>query len=195
MKISNFPTKKYQIIYADPPWTFRTYSEKGKEKKSPELHYDCMSLKDIYDLPVKDIADENCILFLWVTNPLLQEGLETIRKWGFVYKTVGFSWYKKNKKADSFFYGLGYWTRANAELCLLATKGNPSRESRGVHQVINDELWDTEQIVSRIREHSRKPNEVKNKIIELCGNLPRIELFSREQSEGWDSWGNEIDKF
>jgi len=189
----NLPNKKYSIIYADPPWTFKTYSEKGKERKSPELHYECMNIEDIYNLPVGDISDDNCILFLWVTNPLLKEGLKTIEEWGFTYKTVGFSWYKKNKIADSFFWGLGYWTRANVELCLLATKGKPTRISKGVHQVINDEdYWDTEQIFSVIRKHSQKPDEVRNRIVDLCGDISRIELFAREEFVGWDSWGNEI---
>jgi N6-adenosine-specific RNA methylase IME4 len=186
--------KKYNIILADPPWTFKTYSEKGKEKKSAELHYPCMTIDDIYNLPVQDISDDNCVLFLWVTNPMLQEGLETIKRWGFTYKTVGFSWYKKNKIADSFFWGLGYWTRANSELCLLATKGKPTRISKGVHQVINDESFlDTEQILSTIRIHSQKPDEIHEKIVKLCGDVPRIELFARNYTPGWDVWGNEVD--
>jgi N6-adenosine-specific RNA methylase IME4 len=185
--------KKFNIIYADPPWSFTTYSAKGKEKKSPELHYDCMTIDDIYSLPVQNIANNDCILFLWVTNPMLQEGLETIKRWGFTYKTVGFSWYKKNKIADSFFWGLGYWTRANMELCLLATKGKPTRISKGVHQVIdNNDYWDTEQTVSKIREHSQKPEEVRTRIVQLCGDVPRVELFARNKTEGWDVWGNEI---
>jgi N6-adenosine-specific RNA methylase IME4 len=189
----DLPNKKYNIIYADPPWTFKTYSEKGKEKKSPELHYDCMSIEDIYSLPVQTISEDNCILFLWVTNPLLQEGLNTIERWGFTYKTVAFSWYKKNKIADSFFWGLGYWTRANVELCLLATKGKPTRISKGVHQVIDDEdYYDTEQFFSVIREHSQKPNIVRDRIVQLCGDIPRIELFAREKFDGWDVWGNEV---
>ncbi|HUU87564.1 MAG TPA: MT-A70 family methyltransferase [Candidatus Glassbacteria bacterium] len=188
-----FPDKKYNIIYSDPPWTFKTYSEKGKEKKSPELHYNCMNIEDIYNLPVQEISSENCVLFLWVTNPLLKQGLETIERWGFTYKTVGFSWYKKNKIADSFFWGLGYWTRANVELCLLATKGKPTRISKGVHQVINDECyWDTEQIFSVIRKHSQKPDEVRDRIVELCGDLPKIELFARDRRFGWDAWGDQI---
>jgi len=189
----NLPEKKYSIIYADPPWTFKTYSDRGKEKKSPELHYECMTIEDIYDLPVQDICNDDCLLFLWVTNPLLKEGLRTIEEWGFVYKTVAFSWYKKNKIADSFFWGLGYWTRANVELCLLGTKGKPTRVSKGVHQVINDEdHYDTEQFFSVIRKHSQKPDEVAIRIVELCGDIPRIELFARDKKEGWDAWGNEI---
>lgn len=179
-----FPNKKYNIIYADPPWTFKTYSEKGKEKKSAENHYDCMNIEDIYSLPVQDIADDNCVLMLWVTYPLLKEGLQTIEEWGFTYKTCGFSWVKKNKKADSFFWGLGYWTRANNEICLLATKGKPSRVSKSVHQIVYEP----------ISKHSKKPDCVRDKIVGLCGDLPRIELFARQTAEGWDSWGNEVQK-
>lgn len=175
--------KKYNIIYADPPWTFKTYSQKGKEHKSAELHYQCMSIEDIYNLPIENIADKDCVLFLWVIFPLLKEGLETIERWGFTYKTCAFNWVKKNKISDSWFWGLGYWTRSNSEICLLATRGNPKRISKSVHQVSD----------ARIREHSQKPDEIRNKIVDLCGDLPRIELFAREKVDGWDSWGNEID--
>ena len=175
------PNKKYNIIYADPPWTFKTYSNRGKQK-SPEQHYDCMDIKDIQSLPIKEISRDNAILFLWVTYPTLIHGIETIRHWGFDYKTCAFSWIKKNKKSDSLFWGLGYWTRSNNEICLLATKGKHKRMSAKVHQVVHEPL----------REHSRKPDCIRNKIVELCGDLPRIELFARQRVEGWDCWGNEI---
>ena len=174
--------KKYSIIYADPPWTFKTYSPKGAEQRSAQSHYKCMSRDEIQALPIQSIADDNCILFLWVTWPCLQEGIDLIKKWGFTYKTCAFNWVKKNRKTDSWFWGLGFWTRSNSEVCLLATKGNPKRASKGVHQVCD----------ARIREHSRKPDEVRERIVELCGDLPRIELFARQQAEGWDSWGNEV---
>ena len=176
-----FPDKKYNIIYADPAWSFKTYSDKGKGR-SPDNHYSVMSLQDIKDLPVQDIADDNCILFIWVTFPLLKESFEVIDAWGFTYKTVGFNWVKKNKKTDSWFWGLGYWTRANAELCLLATKGTIKRQSASVHQIID----------TPIERHSKKPDIVRDKIVELVGDLPRIELFARETADGWDSWGNEV---
>lgn len=181
-----FPTKKYKVIYADPAWTFKTFSEKGKEKKSAENHYGCMTIDDIKALPVQDIADEDCTLLIWVTMPLLQEGLETIKAWGFEYKTCGFTWAKRNKKASGFFMGLGYWTRANAELCLLATKGKPQRKEDGkdVPQLIT----------SRIREHSRKPEQMYGRIERLVEG-PYIELFARDQREGWDCWGNDTEKF
>lgn len=175
--------KKYNIIYADPPWSFKTYSKKGKEKKSADNHYNCMSIQDIYNLPVGAIAAENCVLFLWVTMPMLQDGLETIKRWGFTYKTCAFNWVKKNKKSDSFFWGLGYWTRSNSEICLLATKGNPKRISKSVHQVCD----------ARIMQHSKKPDEIRNRIVQLMGDIPRIELFAREKAEGWDVMGFDVD--
>ena len=175
-----FPKKKYNIIYADPAWTFTFWSNKAQRKVSDK--YDLMSAEDIYKLPVNQIADENCILFIWVTYPNLIEGLETIKKWGFKYKTCGFSWIKKNKKADSLFWGMGYYTRANNEICLLATKGKPKRISKSVHQIVHEP----------IREHSRKPDCVRNRIVELMGDLPRIELFARHKVDGWDCWGDQL---
>lgn len=174
--------KKYQIIYADPPWSFKVWSKKGMGR-SAAVHYKTMSKEDIQNLNIQNISTPNCILFLWVTAPCLLEGLELIKKWGFVFKTIGFVWVKKNKKADTWFWGMGYWTRANAELCLIATKGTPKRINAGVHQIVD----------SRIMQHSKKPDTVKNRIVKLMGNIPRIELFAREKTEGWDVWGNEVE--
>lgn len=183
MKVDIFNTdKKYNIIYADPPWSYKTWSGKGKEKRSAENHYDCMNKADIQKVPVANITADDCVLFLWVTYPCLEEGLELIKAWGFKYKTCGFTWVKRNKKSDGWFWGLGYWTRANAELCLIATKGKPKRESRAVHQVVD----------ARVAEHSKKPDEVRDRIVKLCGDIPRIELFARQHIEGWDCWGNEV---
>lgn len=173
---------KYNIIYADPPWHYKVYSKKG-EGRSAESHYPTMQLEDIRQLPIGKIAAETCALFLWVTMPCLLEGISVLEAWGFTYKTVAFVWVKKNKKADSLFWGMGYWTRSNAEICLLATKGNPKRQSAKVHQVV----------MSHIEAHSKKPDEVRDRIVRLCGDLPRVELFARERAEDWDSLGNEID--
>ena len=118
--------KKYQIIYADPPWSYKVYSKKGLGR-SAESHYPTMRIEDICALPVGDLADKDCALFLWVTIPCLLEGLSVLRAWGFTYKTIGFVWVKQNKKSDSLFWGMGYWTRSNVELCILATKGHPKR--------------------------------------------------------------------
>lgn len=142
-----------------------------------------MTIDDIYNLPIADIAADDCVLFLWVTFPLLREGLEAIRRWGFEYKTCAFNWVKRNKKSDSWFWGLGYWTRSNSELCLLATKGSPPRQSRSVHQICD----------ARVMRHSQKPAEIRDRIVALCGDLPRAELFARERVNGWVSFGDEID--
>lgn len=172
---------KYQVIYADPPWSYRVWSKKGNGR-SAESHYPTMSIEEIADLPVNELADENCALFLWVTFPLLKEIWKVIDAWGFTYKSVAFVWIKQNKKADSLFWGMGYWTRANAEICILATKGSPKRYSKRVHQVI----------VSHIEEHSKKPEEARRRIEQLMGDVPRIELFARRETPGWDVWGNEV---
>lgn len=182
MKIDIFNTdKKYNIIYADPPWSYKTWSAKGKGR-SAENHYPCMKKEDIQSLPIPGLCEKNCVLFLWVTFPCLLEGLELIEKWGFEYKTCGFTWVKRNKKSDSWFFGNGHWTRANAELCLIATKGNPKRVSASVRQVCD----------ARIMEHSKKPPEIRDRIVDLLGDLPRIELFARQYADGWDCWGNEV---
>jgi len=176
-----FPKKKYNIIYADPAWYFKSWSKKGEDRNATK-HYQCMSINDICNLPINDISDDNCILFIWVINPMLPEAIKVIESWGFKYKTVAFTWVKKNKKADSFFTGLGYYTRSNPEMCLLATKGKPKRISKSVRQLV----------VSKLQQHSKKPDRIRNDIVELCGDKPRIELFARQKAEGWDSWGNEV---
>jgi N6-adenosine-specific RNA methylase IME4 len=176
----------YKVIYADPPWTFATYSRKGKGR-SAEAHYDCMSLADIKALPVADWAADDCVLLMWVTDPLLEKAFDVIRAWGFTYKTVGFYWAKLNKSAPqlvydrrSFFTGLGFWTRANPEPCLLATRGSPRRRRADVSKLI----------VSARREHSRKPDEVYDRIEALCEG-PYLEMFARSARSGWFPWGLE----
>lgn len=169
----------YQIIYADPPWR---YDQKGVEGAA-ERHYSTMSLEDICKLPIKSISAKDSILFLWATFPQLPAALRVISAWGFQYKTVAFLWLKKNRKADSWYFGLGFWTRGNAEVCLLATRGHPKRKSKKVHQFI----------ISPIEAHSKKPDIVRDKIVELAGDVPRIELFARQVTPGWDVWGNEVD--
>ena len=174
--------KKYNIIYVDPPWQYKAWSAKGTGR-SPEQHYNVMTKEDIQNLPVSQIADKNAILFMWATYPCLEEALELIPKWGFKYKTVAFTWVKRNKKSPSWFWGLGYWTRSNPEICLLATRGNISRVSKSVHSVVD----------TAIEQHSKKPEIVRDRIVELVGDLPRIELFARQKTEGWDVWGNEVE--
>lgn len=178
--------KKYNIIYCDPPWSYKDKALAGN--RGACCKYPVMNIEDIKNLPIKELSADDCLLFIWVTFPLLQEGLDTLSSWGFKYKTIAFNWVKKNKKADSPFWGMGNWTRSNSEICLLGIKGNLKRQSAKVHQIIG-----TEVIYSPIEEHSKKPDIVRDKIIELCGDLPRIELFARQKVDGWDSWGNEVD--
>lgn len=184
--------KKYNIIYADPAWS---YDDPSKNRGGALRHYQTMSIDDIKGLPVGEIAADDSILFMWATFPKMQEGLDTIEAWGFQYKTCGFVWVKTNKRTktdqlsflpcDSFdsFWGMGRWTRSNAEICLIATKGKPKRLNADVHQVI----------YSPIGKHSRKPKETRDKILRLCGDLPRVELFARQKTDGWDTWGNELE--
>ncbi|MEG1968314.1 MAG: MT-A70 family methyltransferase [Clostridia bacterium] len=174
---------KFPILYCDPPWAYKVYSKKG-HGRSAENHYHTMDIEDIYNLDVPGIAADDCVLFLWVTFPCLLEGLETIKRWGFAYKTLGFCWVKRCKKqTDKWFWGLGFWTRANPELCIIATKGSPKRLSKAVHSVID----------TPIEGHSKKPDEVRRRIVELMGDIPRAELFARQQYDGWVCMGNEID--
>ena len=149
---------------------------------SPANHYPVMFLEEICALPVSKFAAEDCALFLWVTFPKLNEVFKVIEAWGFQYSTVAFVWIKQTKKSKQWFTGLGWWTRNNAEICIIATKGHPQRISRKVHQLI----------ISPVEEHSKKPDIVRDKIVELMGNLPRLEMFARQETDGWDVWGNEV---
>lgn len=183
------PPKKYNIIYADPPWDGLGWNN-GSGKKAPANHYTVQSIEWIKSLNISNITGEFCFLFLWVTFPNLQEGLDVIHAWGFKYATCGFTWIKENKKPpktifdNPTFMGCGNYTRANSELCLLGTKGKCQTKvkDKSVRQVC----------ISPIQRHSRKPDEIRNRILRLCGDLPRIELFARNQTPGWDSWGNEV---
>lgn len=173
--------EKFGVIYADPPWSFRVYSGKGKQR-SAERHYPTMTQADICALPVGDLAADDCALLLWAVMPQLPEALEVIKAWGFEYKTVGFTWVKTYPdRPTNFFVGMGYWTRANPELCLLATKGAPKRIGKGVEQLV----------VCPRGEHSSKPEIVPERIGRLVGG-PYLELFARAERPGWTVWGNDI---
>lgn len=179
--------KKYGVIYADPPWYFKNYSAKGTGRAAVS-HYDVMSLEELKAYPVAKHAAKDCALFMWATDPMLPEALALMDAWGFKYKTVAFHWAKANKGAGAkklsenpFFTGLGYWTRANPELCLLGTRGKPKRMAKDVRRLV----------VTERREHSRKPIEVYEGIERLVGG-PYLELFARETREGWDAIGNQL---
>jgi len=177
---------KYATIYADPPWYFKNYSAKGTGRAAIS-HYDVLSLEDLKRFPIHDYVAKDCVLFLWVTDPMLPQGLELMQAWGFQFKTVAFNWVKTNKDGlekkvgdDPFFTGLGYWTRANPELCLLGTRGRPKRKAKDVRRLV----------VSERQEHSRKPVEVYERIERLVDG-PYLELFARETRSGWCALGNE----
>lgn len=174
-------TKKYNIIYADPPWSYKDKALAGN--RGACCKYSTMSTEDISKLPIKDISADDCVLFMWVTMPKLNECFSLISAWGFEYKTCAFTWVKRNKKSNSWFFGMGRWTRANAEVCLLATKGKPKRVSASVSSIVDE----------RIERHSKKPDIVRDRIVELCGDLPRIELFARNTTPGWDVFGNQVE--
>lgn len=183
MKVNIFETtKKYEVIYADPPWRYNDKRTGKKISGGAVNHYPTMKFPEIQKLPVKDIAADNCMLFLWVTFPMLKEGLQLIEDWGFTYKTLGFSWIKTNKKSGTPFFGIGYYTKSNCEVCLLGVKGKPFKVSNSVSSVL----------ISPKEEHSKKPDKARDKIVQLCGDVSRIELFARQQYSGWDCWGNEV---
>ncbi len=168
--------RKYAVVYADPPWRYGG----AFFGRAIEDHYPTMPLQKIKALDVP--AADDCVLLLWATLPLLRQAFEVIDAWGFTYKTVAFTWIKQNKSGNGLFMGLGWWTRANAELCLLATRGRPKPVSHSVHSVV----------ISPRRRHSQKPDEVRERIVELVGNVPRLEMFARNGTPGWDVWGNEV---
>lgn len=173
----------YQLIYADPPWHFRVYSSKG-EDRSAKNHYSVMSTDEIIRLPIESIAAENSVLLMWAIDPMLDIAFDVIKAWGFTYKTVGFYWVKENIKSSSFFTGLGYYTRANPEQCLLATRGKGlERKDKGVPRLI----------VSPRSRHSEKPIEAHKRIERLFGDVERVELFARKKRDGWHVFGNQVE--
>jgi len=178
MYVPSFPTKRYSIVYADPPWEYRDKALAGK--RGACCKYPVLGLENIKALPVKQIQMEDCALFLWATWPLLDQCLDVMRAWGFTYKTAAFVWLKENKHSKGLKVGMGGWTRANTEVCLLGVRGRMKRLSASVRQPI----------VSPIRAHSKKPDEVYSRIEELLGDLPRLELFATQRWPGWDSWGS-----
>lgn len=196
MKVDIYNTeKRYDIIYADPPWRYQDKTCEGACAK----HYHTMGVDEICALPIANLSAKNCILFMWATYPQMQEALKVIAAWGFKYKTIAFQWVKLNRnvKLNNFtiatvqdilhktcFFGLGRWTRGNTECCLLATKGTPHRQNNSVSQLV----------FAPLTRHSSKPPEVRDRIKILMGGggTRSLELFAREQVEGWDCWGDEV---
>jgi N6-adenosine-specific RNA methylase IME4 len=185
---TDLPKHHFRAILADPPWSFRTWS-KTRQTRAAANHYAVMGADDIEPLPIGELAADDCALFMWATSPMLPQALAVMAAWGFTFKTVAFYWAKTTPKTDSswapkWHCGLGYWTRANAELCLLGTRGKPKRLSKSVRQLI----------VAPRREHSRKPDEIHDRIERLVAG-PYLELFARQKTSGWLAWGIEVSKF
>jgi len=175
-----FPDGRFSIIYADPPWTYRDKANDGGRGASHK--YNTMTLRELMKLPVPDIAEEDCLLAMWWVPPMPVEALALVSAWGFKLRTMkGFTWHKRTKHGKSHF-GMGHWTRGNTEDCLFATRGRIKRVNAGVRQYID----------SPFRGHSVKPPEARERLVELIGDVPRIELFARERADGWDAWGNEV---
>jgi N6-adenosine-specific RNA methylase IME4 len=197
--LAEYPRGHYGALLADPPWRFRTWDNRTSIPRtrssgtntSAAIHYSTMELADILALPVGALAAADCALFLWATWPNLPEALAVITAWGFMYKTCAFAWTKAHAGQLEMFddsleglLGMGYWTRANTEPCLLATRGNPRRLNADVRQAI----------IEPRREHSRKPDCVHDRIERLVAG-PYLELFARIRRPGWDAWGDEVGKF
>lgn len=178
----DFPDKKYNIIYADPAWAFDNKRTGGSLKSGAAQQYEVMELDDICNLPVGEIADSNCALIMWWVASMPGAAIKVVKSWGFELKTMtGFTWIKKTRNWRDFF-GLGFWTRQQAENALIAIKGRPEKYCRSVRQLIR----------AVNEKHSKKPDETRDRIVELFGDLPRIELFARQRVLCWDCWGNEI---
>lgn len=187
MRVDIFNTNnKYDIIYADPPWEYKQSGSKTNSRGMAKQHYETMPAEDICNLPIRNICTDKAICFMWATFPNIDSALKVMSAWGFKYKTAAFVWVKKYPKSGENFWGMGAYTRANAEVCLLGisknTKAKEVVKSHSVHQIIE----------STIEKHSKKPDKTRDRIIELLGDVPRIELFARECVDGWDCWGNEV---
>lgn len=176
---------KYSILYLDPPWRYNDRRNTHTRFCGGAMaHYPVMKFEDIKNLPISELAADNSALFMWCTFPQMDEQIKLFKHWGFKYTTVAFTWVKTNKKNDKPFFGIGYYTKSNAEVCLLGIRGKMKPVSNSVSSVI----------ISPRREHSRKPDEARERVVELFGDLPRVELFARPPiAEGWESLGNAID--
>jgi len=172
----------FDLIMADPAWTFRAYSNKGL-KKSAQNHYACMTIDEIAELPVASLAAPNCLLWLWATAPMLDQQIRVMEHWGFNFKSHG-AWVKTSKAPSGLAFGTGYLLRNCHETFLIGTIGSP-KTTRGVRSIIKEPR----------REHSRKPESAYQAAEQLIPDAKRIELFARTQRPGWSAWGDEVDKF
>ena len=178
------PVKGYQVIYCDPPWAYGSRAIDDRFRGGAMRHYPVMTTNQICALKIGDIAARSAMLFMWATFPCLPDAFKVINAWGFKYCTVAFNWVKLNSVDNGVFFGVGYYTKSNAEICLLARKGRAIKPAVDtVSQVI----------VSPKMEHSRKPDEARRRIEQMYPSHSRVELFARRQMPGWDVWGNEVE--
>ncbi len=187
--------QKYDILYPDPAWSYTDKAKAGNRGAGCKYHV--MTLEELKQLPVQNIAKDDSIMFMWVTFPKLVDGtcMDVMKTWGFTPKTCAFNWVKYSKNLKPFM-GMGRWTRANTEIVILGTRGKPKRINAGVRQLLEtmDEEDYQPEVIQTIRGvHSRKPKEVRDRIVDLVGNIPKIELFAREPAECWDSWGDQLE--
>lgn len=175
---------KYKLIYADPPWQFNNKRTGGSMKSGAASHYTVTSTADLMALDIESIAADDCVLVMWWVGSMPQDALDLVEAWGFELKTMtGFVWNKLTKNGLPHF-GMGHWTRAGSECAIIATRGKPKRLSGSVRSVGT----------YPVLKHSQKPGEFRDRCIELVGDVPRIELFARSRSEGWDVFGNEVEE-
>ena len=174
--------RTYSIIYIDPPWRYRVHFDDNNGSRNSNHHYKTMTDQDIIKLPIQKIAAENCALFLWVTNPQLLLLGDIFRTWGFEFKTSAFTWVKEYPNSHKLFCGLGHYTRNGCESIFLGMKGRLPVKSHSVKQVV----------VAPYTRHSEKPAVFRDLIVQLFGDLPRIELFARTGAPGWDSMGDQL---
>ena len=178
-----FPNGKYHVIYLDPPWQFNNKNTGGSLSSGSANQYNVMDVGNLSQLPINDIAADDCVMFMWWVASQPKEALALLDAWGFTLKTMtGFYWDKETKRGLDFF-GMGFWTRQSSENCLIAVKGKPKRIQANIRARVR----------SKVRSHSEKPDEIRDKIVELCGDVPRIELFARKHVDGWVAWGDELD--
>lgn len=182
---------KYNILYVDPPWEFQNKNTGGSMKSGANAHYNTMSIDELMDLDIDKVIDENSVLFMWWVGSQPQVAIDLVNKWGFKLKNMnGFVWVKKTKNWKDFF-GMGFWTRQGSENCLIAVRGNIKRDKNNIRSVVYED--DFSETIEAINErHSKKPNIFRKKIVELMGDVPRLEMFAREKCEGFDVWGDEI---
>ena len=186
----NNPPQRYDVIYADPPWAFTNAKTGGSMKSGAAAQYPTMTLDEMKALPVNELASDNALLVMWWVGSQPKEAIALLEAWGFELRNMnGFVWNKLTQLNKPFF-GMGFYTRAGSESCIIATKGKFKPVCKSVRAVNHAEAQ--VQFEARVGRHSEKPKQVRDLIEELAGDVPRVELFARKTASGWDAFGNEV---